>query len=179
MAPRPRRAGTIPSSMSADPAQPPLEIAARRVGTRHHALVRHLTRATVALVTFSMSGLLVLSLIYPRQSMAPPWALIPVGLALIASVATAAAALLAQIACVAGGAGMAPDTSARYHPFLHERRPRHPARDRRPPRRTRPTRWCAPHRATVALVRSLSASGALADLPRSRGAVGVIPVGLA
>lgn len=88
--------------MSADPAWPSLELAARRVGTRYHALVRHLTRATVALVTFSMSGLLVLSLIYPRQSAAPPWALIPVGLALMASVATAAAALLAQITCWIG-----------------------------------------------------------------------------
>ncbi len=88
--------------MSADPAYAPLEIAALRVGTRPHALVRRLSRATLALFTSSLFGLLVLSLIYPHQSMAPSWAVVPVGLALMASVATAAGALLAQLACWIG-----------------------------------------------------------------------------
>ena len=88
--------------MSTDPAVPALEVAARRVGTRPHALVRSLTRATLALVTTGLSALTVLSLIYPQQSMAPRWAVVPVGLALMASVATAAAALAAQLACWIG-----------------------------------------------------------------------------
>ena len=81
---------------------PPLDLAVRRIGTRPHALVRRLTWATIGLLTSSFAALLVLSSLYPVQSSAPSWATLAVGFGLLASVGTAAAALLAQVACWIG-----------------------------------------------------------------------------
>ena len=81
---------------------PPLELECRRVGRLPHALVRRLSWATFALLAAGFAALLVISLIYPDQARAPSAGTISAGLALLASMATAGAALLAQIACWIG-----------------------------------------------------------------------------
>lgn len=87
--------------MSED-AAPPLVVEARRVGTRPHAWVRRLSRSTVALLTTTFAAMIVLSWIYPTESQMPLALSIGLGVAFLTAMATAAAALIAQLACWIG-----------------------------------------------------------------------------
>ncbi len=92
-------------SMRVDWASIPLVLPAQKVGTRLHALVRRLTAATFAVAGGSLSLLFVLTWLYPISSDAPAWATISAGLGIMAAVALAAAALLAQGMCWIGPLG--------------------------------------------------------------------------
>jgi hypothetical protein len=88
--------------MSGDADAPSLAVESRRAGTRPHAWVRRLSRATVALLTTTFAAMIALSWIYPTESQTPPGVSLALGFAILTAMAMAAAALLTQIVCWVG-----------------------------------------------------------------------------
>ena len=69
--------------MSGDADAPSLAVESRRAGTRPHAWVRRLSRATVALLTTTFAAMIALSWIYPTESQTPPGVSLALGFAIL------------------------------------------------------------------------------------------------